>query len=146
PGRFDGKTAIVTGAAGGIGRATALRLAAEGAQVLCVDVDGDGAARTAGDIDPEGTRAVGQRCDVTDREAVDSAVASAVGRLGGLDVRATIAGIGRAVHPHEETDENWMRTLDVNLTGSFYFCRAAIPHLLERDGAIVNTASTAGLQ
>jgi meso-butanediol dehydrogenase/(S,S)-butanediol dehydrogenase/diacetyl reductase len=145
-GRFEGKTAIVTGAAGGIGRATAIRLGAEGAQVLCLDVQGDLAEQTAAQIDPDGQRAVGQRCDVTDPSAVDAAVAFAVERWGGLDAIGNIAGIGKAVHTHEETDDNWLRTLDVNLSGTFYLCRAAIPHLLERDGAIVNTASTAGLQ
>jgi meso-butanediol dehydrogenase/(S,S)-butanediol dehydrogenase/diacetyl reductase len=146
PGRFDAKTVIVTGAAGGIGRATALRLGAEGANVLCLDVQGGPAAETAALIDEGSTRAVGQPCDVTDSAAVDAAVADAVTRWGRLDAIANIAGIGIAVHTHEETNDNWQRTLDVNLNGTFYLCRAAIPHLLETEGAIVNTASTAGLQ
>jgi NAD(P)-dependent dehydrogenase (short-subunit alcohol dehydrogenase family) len=114
--------------------------------VLCVDVQGDLAEETAAHIDPEGQRAVGHQCDVTDPAAVDAAVALAVATWGGLHAVGNIAGIGRAVHTHEESNDNWQRTLDVNLSGTFYMCRAAIPHLLESQGAIVNIASTAGLQ
>lgn len=143
--RFAGMAAVVTGAAGGIGRATAIRLGAEGAQVLCLDIQGDLAEATAGDIVAEGGAAVGQRCDVTDSSAAASAVADAVETFGGLDALCNVAGIGKAAHTHEETDENWLRTLDVNLNGPFYMCRAALPHLLKRRGAIVNVASTAGI-
>jgi meso-butanediol dehydrogenase/(S,S)-butanediol dehydrogenase/diacetyl reductase len=145
PGRFDGRTAAVTGAAGGIGRATARRLAAEGASVLCLDVAGDGAEETASLIAAAGGSAAGAACDVTDSGAADDAVAAAVDRFGGLDVLCNIAGIGFAVHSADETDDGWQRTLAVNLTGTFYMCRAALPQLLERRGVIVNTASTAGL-
>jgi NAD(P)-dependent dehydrogenase (short-subunit alcohol dehydrogenase family) len=145
PGRFDGMTAIVTGAAGGIGRATALRLGAEGARVLCLDVQAEGADATAAAIDDTNERALGGSCDISDPAAAAAAVETAVGKWGGVDVLCNIAGIGRAVHTHEETFEQWQRTLDVNLTGTFNMCRAALPALLESKGAIVNVASTAGI-
>ncbi|MDZ7733562.1 MAG: SDR family NAD(P)-dependent oxidoreductase [Acidimicrobiia bacterium] len=145
PGRFDGRAAVVTGAAGGIGRATAQRLAAEGARVLCVDLDGDGATDTARAVRDDGGTAESTSCDVTDPAAATAAIGTAVDAFGGLDVLCNIAGIGFAVHTHDETDDGWRRTLDVNLSGTFYMCRAAVPHLLDREGVIVNTASTAGL-
>jgi meso-butanediol dehydrogenase/(S,S)-butanediol dehydrogenase/diacetyl reductase len=143
--RFAGMAAVVTGAAGGIGRATAVRLGAEGAQVLCLDIQGELAETTAKDIVAAGGQAIGQPCDVTDSAAADAAVARAVDAFGRLDALCNVAGIGKAAHTHEETDENWLRTLDVNLNGPFYMCRAALPHLIEQQGAIVNVASTAGI-
>ena len=140
-GRLEGKVAVVTGASSGIGRATALRLAAEGASVACADIAADGAARTAKEID-----SVSFACDVSDAASVAALVASVVDQLGQLDVVCNIAGIGKFAHTHEASLEEWDRIIGVNLTGTFLMCRAALPHLLGRGGAIVNTASTAGIQ
>jgi meso-butanediol dehydrogenase / (S,S)-butanediol dehydrogenase / diacetyl reductase len=145
PGRFDGMTAIVTGAAGGIGRATALRLGAEGANVLCLDVQAEAADGTAAAIDDTTQRALGGSCDISDAAAATTAVERAISTWGGVDVLCNVAGIGGSAHTHEETDDHWQRTLDVNLTGTFNMSRAAIPALLESRGAIVSVASTAGL-
>jgi len=136
--RFRDKAAIVTGAASGIGRATAIRLAAEGARVLAVDVDEDRLAETVA----TGDSIVAHVGDVGDETSVQEIVDTAVDELGRIDVLANIAGILRTAHTHECPTELWDRVLRVNLTGTFFMCRAAIPHLLETKGAIVNCAST----
>jgi len=143
--RFEKKVALVTGAASGIGRATAQRLAAEGAAVLCCDVNEAGLQETLQSFAVENKRASGQTCDVSDVAAVRLAVGQAVQRYGRLDVLCNVAGIGRFQHTAEVTPDEWNRTLAINLSGTFYFCQAALPHLLEQRGAIVNIASSAGL-
>jgi meso-butanediol dehydrogenase / (S,S)-butanediol dehydrogenase / diacetyl reductase len=141
--RFSDKTAIVTGAASGIGRATALRLVREGAQVACLDVDSAQLAKTLELIGSDAAFAVG--CDVSQESAVSGAVEQAVTRLGKLDVLCNVAGILRADRTHELSLEHWNRVLSVNLTGTFLMCRAALPHLLKTRGAIVNMSSAAAL-
>jgi len=143
--RFDGTVALVTGAAGGIGRATALRLAAEGARVLCVDVVEQATSETVAEIEAAGGTARAQPTDVRDPAACEAAVAAAVATWGTLDVLCNVAGVLHATHSDDETDEGWRRILAVNLDGTFWLCRSALPHLLERRGAIVNVASTAGI-
>jgi NAD(P)-dependent dehydrogenase (short-subunit alcohol dehydrogenase family) len=137
--RFEGKVAIVTGAASGIGRATAVRLAQEGASVLAVDLDEQGLEVTAKD----GERIRTHLADVGDEAAVAATVQAAVEGFGRLDVLANIAGIMRTAHTHECPTELWDLVLRVNLTGTFFMCREALPHLLETKGNIVNCASTA---
>jgi len=143
--RYQGKCAIVTGAASGIGRATALRLAREGAQVACLDIDPTQLELTRDLIERESYHALAFNCDVSQEAAVASAVEQAVGQLGKLDVLCNIAGILRADRTHELSLEHWNRVLSVNLTGTFLMCRAALPHLLKTKGAIVNMASAAAL-
>ena len=144
--RFEDKIALVTGAASGIGQATALRLAEEGASVACLDVNEEGLAHTVKQIEGLGRAAVAWTCDISSESKVTEAVAAVVERFGGLNVLCNIAGILRADHSHELSLENWTRVLSINLTGTFLMCRAALPHLLEKKGnAIVNTSSTAAL-
>jgi NAD(P)-dependent dehydrogenase (short-subunit alcohol dehydrogenase family) len=143
--RFEDKIALVTGAASGIGRATAARLASEGAAVACVDVSAGPLDETVAQIAADGGRALALVCDVSDREAVFDTVRRAVEHFGRLDVLCNVAGILRADHTHELALDDWNRILAVNLTGTFLMCQAALPHLLATKGNIVNTSSTAAL-
>ncbi len=143
--RFEGKVVLVTGAASGIGKATAIRLADEGADVACVDVSKAGLADTARTIEAQGRRVAAYECDISDEASVVATVRSAVERFGKLDVLCNVAGILRTDHTHELALANWNKILSVNLTGTFLMCRAAIPHLLKTRGNIVNMSSTAAL-
>lgn len=143
--RFEDRVALITGAASGIGRATAQRLAEEGAHVVCVDVQREAVEQTAKSVSEAGGRADATFCDVADPASVDAAVAFALECGGKLDVLCNIAGILQFGHTHEFPLEDWNRILAVNLTGTFLACRTAIPHLLASGGNIVNTASTAAL-
>jgi meso-butanediol dehydrogenase/(S,S)-butanediol dehydrogenase/diacetyl reductase len=145
--RFEGRVALVTGAASGIGRATAERLAKEGARVVCADVQAEGLDAVVKAIRAGGGEAAASACDVSDEAQVRSTVREAVARFGGLHVLCNIAGILRFQHSHEVTLEDWNRVLSVNLTGTFLTCREAIPHFLGHGGGvIVNMSSTAAIQ
>jgi len=136
-----GKTAVVTGAASGIGKACALALAAEGAFVVCGDLDGEQAAATAAALCGEG---VGVAADVTSEEDCRRLVAEATDR-GGLDVLVTCAGIFHATPFGEITPDEWDRIVAVNLRGTFLACQAAARAMLPRQsGRIVTIASLAG--
>jgi NAD(P)-dependent dehydrogenase (short-subunit alcohol dehydrogenase family) len=145
-GRFTGRVAFVTGAAGGIGRACAARLAAEGARVVIADLDAEGAERAAADIRTTGAEAAGTAVDVADPDSAARAVAFAAERFGGLDIAVNNAGTGAAPAPVADLSiAGWDRVIGVNLSGVFYCMRAEIPFLLERGGgAIVNIASVMG--
>ena len=140
--RFTDRVALVTGAASGIGRATAERLAAEGARVFCVDVQIDAVDALVATM---GGTAAAHPCDVADERQVVDTVAACIARFGKLDVLCNVAGILRFDHFHELALADWQRILAVNLTGTFLTCRAAIPHLLATKGNIVNVASTAAV-
>ncbi|MFE0790566.1 SDR family NAD(P)-dependent oxidoreductase [Streptomyces mutabilis] len=148
-GRFADHGALVTGAARGIGAATARRLAEEGARVLLTDVDLAAARRTAGELTEQGLEAEAFPCDVTDRASVEAAVAHAVDTFGTLDVLVNNAYACTPDAPlfEDEPDEAWARDLDVTLTGAYRCCRAALPHLAASGrGAIVSVGSVNGLQ
>jgi 3-oxoacyl-[acyl-carrier protein] reductase len=139
--RFDGKTALVTGGARGIGAATAARLAAEGAIVVVADFDAAGARETAEAI---GGQAV--RCDVTSREDVEAAAEAAVTAGGSLDILVACAGIIRDNLLFKMSDDDWDAVIDTHLKGSFFAVRAAQKRMVEqKSGKIVLVSSTSAL-
>ena len=144
--RFANRVLFITGAASGLGRATAGLFAAEGAKVFAVDVDPEGLAATLLAIRTAGGTAEGGVCDVADAVSVEAAVGRAATTFGGLDVLVNAAGIGRSARLEEIEAAEWQRVLGVNLTGPFHTTKAAMPHLLARRGNIVNVASTAGMR
>ena len=147
-GRCAGKLALVTGAAQGLGRAHATRLAQEGARVLCTDVNGEGAQETARLIeDAIGTgTAFAMAHDVTDPHAWDAAVAAARDQMGGLNVLVNNAGIGVAGNIETCEFEDWKRCFSVNVDSIFHGCQKALPLMREHaPGSIINISSIAGL-
>jgi NAD(P)-dependent dehydrogenase (short-subunit alcohol dehydrogenase family) len=144
--RFEGRSIFVTGAASGIGQSTAEQFGREGGRVVCADVDVAGAEQTSARIRAAGGDAVAMPCDVTNPSAITEAISEAVRRHGGLHVLANVAGIGFFRRTTETTLDEWNRMIAINLTGQFLTCREALPHILATKGAIVNTASVAGLK
>ena len=142
--RFDSKVALVTGAASGIGRATAIRLASEGAALLLADLNTDGLAETVAAL-PQGSRSETFELNVSDSAACNACVAACVETFGKLDILCNIAGIAICDNMLEISDEQWHRAIAINLDGVFFMCRAAMPHLLQSKGNIVNMSSSAGL-
>ncbi|KQH81051.1 oxidoreductase [Mycobacterium gordonae] len=139
---LQGKVAFVTGASSGLGAETARLLSRRGATVFGIARDAEKLAGVFKDI-PVGT---GVPLDVTDPNACRSAVAQCVAQFGGIDVLINIAGRHQMRRTESMTDDEWAQDLAVNLNGPFYLCRAAIPHLLDRGGNIVNVASIAGVE
>jgi NAD(P)-dependent dehydrogenase (short-subunit alcohol dehydrogenase family) len=146
--RFDGKVAFVTGATSGIGRATALAFAREGASVVVADIAADGVEETARPIEQAGGQALAVTCDVSRSEDVRAALDAAVERFGRLDIAFNNAGIEQAIKPaHEVTDDEWDRLVAVNLRGVFIAMKYEVELMLARGGgAIVNTSSGAGVK
>lgn len=146
--RFAQRVALVTGAASGIGRATALLLSREGARVALLDRNGDGAAKTAAEIGAAGGEAWACACNVADSAAVRGVAAQVEQRFGRVDVLANVAGVGdtAGIDGIETIDDaRWNLTLAVNLSGPFYLSRALLPGMAARgSGAIVNVSSLAG--
>jgi meso-butanediol dehydrogenase / (S,S)-butanediol dehydrogenase / diacetyl reductase len=144
--RFDGRVAFITGAGGGIGRATALRLAEEGAAIVAADIDADRLARTATALAETGADARTVVLDVTDRSAVVAAVEGAAAWRGRLDAAIVNAGIIIDGTAETQTEDEWHRLSAVNVDGAFHTIRAVVPVMLAQGGgAIVSTGSTAGL-
>jgi NAD(P)-dependent dehydrogenase (short-subunit alcohol dehydrogenase family) len=135
----------VTGAGSGLGRATALRLAAEGGAVACLDVVLDAVEKTAAEIREDGGVARAYQVDVAQPGSVRAAVTAAAKELGRPSVLVNCAGIGKFAHSHEMPFEDWARIIGVNLTGTFLMAQAVLPYLLDGGGNIVNIASNAGL-
>jgi NAD(P)-dependent dehydrogenase (short-subunit alcohol dehydrogenase family) len=142
-GRVGGKVALVTGAGTGIGRAVCVRLAEEGAEVVVTSRTGAHVEETCAEVEAAcGTRPLAVRLDVADREAVGAIVGDVVSRLGRIDILSNNAAIDPVDGPvaWEVTDDDWERVLRVNLTGTFWACRAAVP-AMPAGGSIVNMAS-----
>lgn len=144
---FSGQVALVTGAAGGIGSATARKFAAAGAQVVAADIDAAGAQATVEQIRADGGEASAVQVDVADSASVAAMVAYTVRTYGGLDIAHNNAGIvGAGANVADMPDETWQRGIDVMLSGVFYGIKHEVPAILARGGgAIVNTSSGAGL-
>lgn len=149
--RFAGKVALITGAGSGIGREVTLQLASEGAQVFGVDINEAALDSVAAEVAAENTAAentaafVAHTADLSDPQACKDAVAACVAQLGRLDVLGNIAGIAASSHLGDVSVEQYRRIMGVNTDACFFMCQAAIPHLLETSGNIVNLASNAGL-
>jgi NAD(P)-dependent dehydrogenase (short-subunit alcohol dehydrogenase family) len=143
---LDGKVAIVTGGGSGLGRASAVALAAAGARVVVGDVDDDGAAETVAAIGDAGGEAVAQHADVADQAQCGELVAATVGTYGRLDAlhnNAGVALVGRDGFAPDVDPAQWDRVIAVNLSGTFYCCHHAIPEMAKQGGgSIVNTASS----
>jgi NAD(P)-dependent dehydrogenase (short-subunit alcohol dehydrogenase family) len=146
PPRFAGRVAIVTGGGSGLGRATAVRLAAEGAHVAVLDIRLETAQATVARITEAGGRALGREVDVSRADSVQAVVADVSATVGRPQVLVNCAGVGQFDLSEAVSIETWNRTIGVNLTGTFLMCQAVVPHLLEGGGSIVNIASNSGLQ
>ncbi|NKY54468.1 mycofactocin-coupled SDR family oxidoreductase [Nocardia vermiculata] len=158
--RFEGKVAFITGAARGQGRAEAVRLAAEGANIIAIDACAeftttpyagateDDLAETVRLVETQGRKIVAHKADVRDVEGLSTALGDGIDQLGRLDVVVANAGICSAALSWEVTAEQWQETIDVNLTGTFNTAKAAIPYLIEQGtgGAMVFTSSMSGLK
>jgi NAD(P)-dependent dehydrogenase (short-subunit alcohol dehydrogenase family) len=151
-GRLQDKVAIVTGGAGGIGGATARKLAREGAAVVVVDIDGEGALRVAGDIDASGGRARGVQTDLSEESEVASMVASTMAAFGRLDVLHNNAALTESEFLSRDTGvtelslDVWNRTIAVNLSSQMLTCKHAIPEMVQHGGgSIINMSSGASL-
>ena len=145
---LEGKVAIVTGGASGIGRMTALTLGSEGTHVTIADVNGDGAKAVAQEIQSQGGRAVAVKTDVSKRGDVADMVEATVKAFGGVDIAVNDAAVTeRGSSVLNVTEEAWDRILAVNLKGPMFVCQAVIPHMMERKGGvIVNVSSGSGFR
>ena len=142
-GPVDGKVAVVTGGASGIGLAIATRLAADGAAVAVLDLNGDAADAAATSIKEDGGEAIGVAVDVTDRPGVEAAVAAVVDQLGAPTILVNNAGLPQFGSFLKLDLDTWQRVIDVNLTGTFHCCQVVLPHMVAAEwGRIVNISSS----
>ncbi len=142
---FQGRVALVTGGASGIGRATSLALAGRGARVAVADINVEGAQQVAEEIGRQGGEARAVRMDVTHRAQVAAAVQEVLGRFGQVDVLVNAAGWDRIVPFLESTEDLWDRVIAINFRGVLNTCHVVLPHMVQRgSGVVVNIASDAG--
>ena len=145
PQRFTDKVVLITGAAAGIGRATAQRIASEGGSVFITDVAAEGLEETEKLIGEAGGTATAMVGDITQEETAAALIGGCVERYGKLDALCNVAGFLYFNHCDQIPFDMWRKVMSVNIDGTFLMCRAAIPHLLETKGTIVNVGSTAGI-
>jgi NAD(P)-dependent dehydrogenase (short-subunit alcohol dehydrogenase family) len=143
PSDMTRKVALVTGAGGGLGQATAIALATAGADVCIVDVKAEGLAETATQIEALGRKALTHLSDLSIADNCAASVDAAVTEFGRLDALCNVAGILKLANTHEMSLDDWNKVMAVNLTAPFLLSKAAIPHLLKSHGAIVNVTSLA---
>jgi meso-butanediol dehydrogenase/(S,S)-butanediol dehydrogenase/diacetyl reductase len=143
--RFKDKVVLVTGAASGIGKATAFRLGEEGATLMICDINETGLKEVSSQLKEKGIENSLFVFDVSQLEGCRSAVAKTVETYGRLDVLCNIAGLVIMKHFADISDADWQKIIGVNLSSVFYMCQAAMPHLIETKGNIVNMSSTAAL-
>jgi len=142
---LKGKTAIVTGSGRGIGRAIALNMARQGANIVVNDVNLENAQKVVKEIEALGAQAITVKADVTEETQVNAMIASCIDRFGRLDILVNNAGIIQTLPVTEITGDDWDRIMKVNLKGVFLCCKAAIPAMMaQRSGKIINIASVAG--
>lgn len=146
PSDMTGKAVLVTGAGGGLGRASALRLAEVGADLAILDLAGDALEETAAMIRAHGREPLVLPLDLTQRANCAEAVARTIAGFGRLDALCNVAGVLLPGPTAEVTDEAWDLTMAVNLEAPFFLIRAALPHILETQGAIVNVTSCAAFR
>lgn len=145
--RFQDRILYITGAASGVGRATATLFAAEGAKVFAADISREGLDETISAIRGAGGTVDGGICDVASMESARASIGSAVARFGGIHILVNAAGVGRAARFEEIDEAEWQRVIGINLTGAFHTTKVAIEHLLQTPGgSIVNVSSIAGMR
>jgi NAD(P)-dependent dehydrogenase (short-subunit alcohol dehydrogenase family) len=142
---LSGKVALVTGAGGGLGAATAIALAEAGADVALVDIKKEGLAETASQVEALGRRALVHPSDLSIADNCPEAVAATLAAFGRLDALCNVAGVLKLANSHEMPVDEWNHVITVNLTAPFLLSKAAIPHLLKTHGAIVNVTSQAAM-
>ncbi len=143
--KFENRVALITGAASGIGKQTALLFAKEGAAVWCADINEEGLKQTVKEIKADGGIAYGSTFDATDVASANNLVSQVIAECGQINILCNIAGMVRMIRTEDETPAMWDKVMAVNASGPFYLTLAALPHLLETKGNIVNLASVAGL-
>ena len=143
PSNMQGKAALVTGAAAGLGKATALKLARAGANICLVDINADALEAAANEVRALGVQAMTQAIDLADVDNCRSAVATVVQAFGRLDALCNVAGVFIPCHTEQMSALDFEKTIAVNLSAPFYLIQAAIPHLLATKGAVVNVTSCA---
>lgn len=141
--RYDGKVTAITGAASGMGRCVALRLASEGATVFGMDINADGLAAVASEVADAGGEMTTRVTDIADPAECADAIRECVAAHGRLDVLGNVAAISWMRNTADVSYDDWRRMFAINVDGTYFMCQAALPHVLAAEGSIINIASNA---